>query len=265
MDPLEIVSQECLLKGYSAKTRKSYLYHIGRFLLSGLQPREYLLCLINKKASDETVRSAGFAIKFYLNAIKDGSSEVQVVLNDLPNVKREKKLPVILSKEEVARLISVTKNINHRLMIQVGYSSGLRVSEIINLKWEDVDFDRGLIHLKKAKGKKDRVVMLSQKVKEGLLSLSGNRQGLVFLTNRNSRYSDRTVQRIIENAAMKAGIQKDISPHTLRHSFATHLLEGGTDIRYIRDLLGHSNISTTLVYTKVSNKNILNIKSPLDD
>ncbi len=260
-----IVVQECKLKGYSPKTIKNYLHHVRGMTASKKQPREYLLLLIEKGASDETVRSAGFAIKFYLNAIKRNSSEIQTVLDNLPNIKREKKLPVILSKEEIESLISATKNINHRLIIQIGYSAGLRVSEIINLKWEDIDFDRNLIHLKKAKGKKDRVVMLSLKVKESLMNLTPNKEGYVFLTNRNGKYSDRTIQKIIENAAMKAGIRKSITPHSLRHSFATHLLENGTDIRYIKDLLGHSDIGTTLIYTKVSNKNIRNIKSPLDD
>ena len=101
--------------------------------------------------------------------------------------------------------------------------------------------------------------------KENLMNLTPNKKGYVFLTNRKGKYTQRTIQKIIENAAMKAGIRKSITPHTLRHSFATHLLENGIDIRYIRDLLGHSDISTTLIYTKVSNKNIRNIKSPLDD
>ena len=132
------------------------------------------------------------------------------------------------------------------------------------MKWEDIDFNRNLIHLKRAKGKKDRIVMLSQKVKEGLESLSQEKQGYVFQTNRNGKYTQRTIQKIIEHTAKKAGINKKITPHTLRHSFATHLLENGTDLRYIRDLLGHSDISTTLIYTKVSNKDISKIKSPLD-
>ncbi|MBS3137102.1 tyrosine-type recombinase/integrase [Candidatus Woesearchaeota archaeon] len=260
-----IVIKECKLKGYSQKTIDAYLHHLKKFISSGKSPREYLLELITKDNSDETVRLAGFAIKFYLNTIKKDSSEIQDILNNLPNVKREKKLPVILSKEEIERLISATKNINHKLIIQVGYSAGLRVSEIINLRWPDIDFDRNLIHLKRAKGKKDRIVMLSQKIKESLLNLTFNKQGYVFLTNRNDKYTQRTIQKIIENTTRKAGIMKKITPHTLRHSFATHLLENGTDIRYIRDLLGHSNISTTLIYTKVSNKNICNIKSPMDN
>ncbi|MEM4260763.1 MAG: tyrosine-type recombinase/integrase [Candidatus Woesearchaeota archaeon] len=166
-----IVVQECRLKGYSQKTIDNYLHHIKKFVSSGKSPRDFLLGLIAKDNSDETVRSAGFAIKFYLNTIKKDSSEIQDILNNLPNFKREKKLPVILSKEEIEMLISATKNINHRLIIQIGYSAGLRVSEIINLKWQDIDFDRNLIHLKRAKGKKDRIVMLSQKVKEGLSNL----------------------------------------------------------------------------------------------
>ena len=260
-----IVVQECRLKGYSQKTIDNYLHHIKRFALSGKSPREFLLALIEKGDSEGTVRSAGFAIKFYLNTIKKDSLEIQKVLDNLPNIKREKKLPVILSKEEIESLISATKNMNHRLIIQVGYSAGLRISEIINLNWKDIDFDRNIIHLKRAKGKKDRIVMLSLKVKESLMDLTPNKEGYVFLTNRDGKYTQRTIQKIIQNAAIKIGLRKSISPHTLRHSFATHLLENGTDIRYIRDLLGHSDISTTLIYTKVSNKNIRNIKSPLDD
>ena len=259
-----LISQECKLKGYSQKTIKSYSHHIKKFLASNKTPREYLLTLIEKNKSDETVRSAGFAVKFYLKTIKGGSSDVENLLNDLPNVKREKKLPVILSKGEIEQLILATKNINHRLIIQIGYSAGFRISEIINLKWGDIDFNRNLIHIKRAKGKKDRIVMLSQKVKEALQTLSQNKLGYVFITNRGGKYTQRTIQKIIENAAQNAGIKKKITPHTLRHSFATHLLEQGTDIRYIRDLLGHSDISTTLIYTKVSNKDLSKIKSPLD-
>jgi site-specific recombinase XerD len=268
LSPLQIktlVIKECQLKGYSPQTIKNYLNHLHRFSASGRSPRDYLLQLIEKGSSDETVRSSCFALRFYLNALKKDHSEIQEILDDLPVVKREKKLPVILSREEVDRLALATKNLNHRLIIQVGYSAGLRVSEIISLHWEDIDFDRNLIHLKRAKGKKDRIVMLSPKVKASLLELTSIRHGPVFLTNRNGKYSQRTIQKIIENAASKAGIRKKITPHTLRHSFATHLLEHGTDLRYIRDLLGHSDISTTLIYTKVSNKDLKNIKSPFDD
>lgn len=258
-----LVTQECKLKGYSKKTINNYLHHTNKFIASKKKPRDYLLSLIEKGKSDETIRSAGFAIKFYLNIAKKESTDIQEILDNLPNVKREKKLPIILSKEEIEKLITATININHQLIIQIGYAAGLRISEIINLKWQDIDFNRNTIHLKRTKGKKDRIVMLSQKVKEELQKLNQKSQ-YVFVTNRCGKYTQRTIQKIIENAAKKTGIKKKVTPHTLRHSFATHLLENGTDIRYIRDLLGHANISTTLIYTKVSNKEISKIKSPLD-
>lgn len=162
------------------------------------------------------------------------------------------------------KMITSLNNLNHRLIIQVGYSAGLRCSEIINLKWQDIDFERNTIHIKNAKGKKDRIVMLSHKVKETLQMLGNEKQGYVFKTNRESKYTARTIQKIVENAAQKAQINKEVTPHSLRHAFATHLLENGTDIRYIKELLGYANISTTLIYTKVSNQNLMKIQSPLD-
>jgi integrase/recombinase XerD len=261
----KLVSDECKLKGYSKKTIESYTYHLEKYFESKKSPRDYLLSLINKHKSDETVRSAGFAIKFYLKANSDDSQYIDSIIGKIPNIKREKKLPTILSKKEIEKMILATNNLTHRLIIQVGYSAGLRSSEIINLKWEDIDFIRNSIHIKKGKGKKDRIVMLSEKVKEDLQNFSHEKKGYVFITTRGGKYTQRTIQKIIENTAKKVGIKKRISPHTLRHSFATHLLEGGTDIRYIKDLLGHSDISTTLIYTRVSNRNLSNIRSPLDD
>ena len=261
----KLLSDECKLKGYSTRTIESYTHHVEKFIKSKMSPREYLISLIDNEKSDETVRSVGFAIKFYLKIIRQDSKNIDDFLKDIPNLKREKKLPVIVSKKEIENMILSTNNLTHRLIIQIGYSAGLRSSEIINLRWADIDFIRNSIHIKRGKGKKDRIVMLSQKVKENLQNFSNEKQGYVFVTNRNGKYSQRTIQKIVENTAKKAGIKKKISPHTLRHSFATHLLERGTDIRYIRDLLGHSDISTTLIYTKVSNRDLSSIKSPLDD
>jgi len=256
--------EELKLRGYSNQTLKNYKHHIEKFLKSDKTPREFLLKLINQGKSNETIRSAGFSIKFYLNLSNKKDEEVSKIINNLPNSKREKKLPEILSKKEIEKMIKITTNLIHRAIIQIGYASGLRVSEVVNLKWKDIDFDRGLIHIKQSKGKKDRIVMLAEKVKETLETLE-NSGGWLFKTNRNKKYTKRTIQKILENAGKKANIQKKVTPHTLRHSFATHLLEKGTDIRYIKDLLGHSNISTTLIYTKVSNRDISKIKSPIDD
>ena len=252
------IIDEAKLRGYSPRTISTYLFHIDKYLRSGRQPRDYLLHLIEKKKADETVRNVGFAIRFYLRVIG-----LQAEF-DFPNVKREKRLPVILSRKEIDRLIMAATNVKHRLMIQMAYSTGMRASELINLAWEDIDFQRNAVHIKRAKGKKDRLVMLSPKVKKALKALCEARKGCVFIPKTGRKYTLRSIQQIIGNAARKAGITKRISPHTLRHSFATHLLERGTDIRHIRDLLGHKDISTTLIYTRISNKDLLRIKSPLD-
>ena len=136
------------------------------------------------------------------------------------------------------------------------YYAGLRLDEVRNLKWQDIDFDRGIIHVKTAKGEKERVVFLHSKLKEMLEIYGANKQGLVFISQRGRKYNKRTIQQIVKNAARKAGIKKKVTPHTLRHSFATHLLEAGVDIRYIQQLLGHKSLRTTQIYTHVANKDI---------
>lgn len=258
------LQNEAKLKGYSPKTIKSYLLYTNKYLQSGKEPKEYLLNLINQGKSAETVKAATFAIKFYLNVVGKDNPNFYDLFKKIPNLKREKKLPIILAKKEIEQMIRSTRNINHRAIIQTIYGAGLRQSEAINLKWEDIDFERDVIHLKLAKGKKDRITLLSSRVKDTLQSISNQQQGLVFKTNRGEKYTPRSVQVIVKNAARKAGIKKNVTPHTLRHSFATHLLENGTDLRYIKELLGHADISTTQVYTKVSNKDIARIRSPLD-
>lgn len=251
---------ELKLRGYSRKTTSSYLFHIDKFMKSGLEPKQFLLDLVNEGKSKSTIRVACFAVKFYLKNVEN----MDIKAINLPNVKENKSLPVILSKKEIENMILAIKNLTHRLMIQIMYSAGLRAGEIINLKWNDIDFNRNIIHLKLAKGGKDRIVMLSPKVKKVLLMFTKEKEGPIFKSNRNKKYSLTTIEKVVSNAAKKAGIEKRVTPHSLRHSFATHLLEKGTDIRYIKDLLGHARIETTMIYTKVSNRNISKIKSPLD-
>ena len=136
------------------------------------------------------------------------------------------------------------------------YYAGLRLDEVRNLKWQNIDFDRDVIHVKTAKGEKERFVFLHSKLKEMLEIYGVNKQGLVFISQRGRKYNKRTIQQIVKNAARKAGIEKKVTPHTFRHSFATHLLEGGADIRYIQQLLGHKNLRTTQIYTHIANKDI---------
>ena len=258
--------KELKIRGYSRKTVKSYLFHVDKFILSGLEPKEFLLSMVERQKSKSMIRVAGFAVKFYLRHVKNKNNQsINEEINKILNAKMDKKLPEILSKKEIEEMVFVTKNVKHRLIMQILYAAGLRASELIHLQWRDIDFSRNTIHLKLAKGAKDRIVMLSPKIKKSLLALTNNREGIVFVSGRGGHYSLASIEKIVKNAARKARIKKKVTPHSLRHSFATHLLERGTDIRHIRDLLGHARIETTMIYTRVSNRDLIKIKSPLDD
>ena len=139
------------------------------------------------------------------------------------------------------------------------YYAGLRLDESRNLSWRDIDFDREIIHLKTTKGDKERRVFLHKRLIETLESIGIKESGWIFLSQRGSKYNKRTIQQIVKNASRKVGIKKNITPHTLRHSFATHLLESGADIRYIQQLLGHKDLKTTQIYTHIANKDIKNL------
>ncbi len=254
------------LREFSEQTKKSYCYHVKDFLLfldkSRLNLNEegiksYLLSL---NLSNNSVRLKIMAIKFFfLEVLKSPINNF-----DIPNPKKHRILPKILSKEDIKEIINLNTNLKHRLIIKILYSSGLRLQELIDLKRNCIDFDRNLIFVKSGKGNKDRFTLLSQELKSDLLKYYSNynfETDYVF-EGRNKKYSKKSVQKILEYSGKKIG--KRITPHMLRHSFATHLLESGVDIRYIQKLLGHSDIKTTEIYTHVSNKNLQNIKSPLD-
>lgn len=176
-------------------------------------------------------------------------------------------LPNVLSKSEVKRLLQFTVNLKHKTMLTTIYALGLRSGELLNLKVANIDSDRMLVTIKAAKGKKDRIVMLSPKLLKLLRSYFKKYRPIDYLFEGQSgaAYSSASINKVFKNAKEKAGIKKYATLHTLRHSFATHLLENGTDIRVIQKLLGHNNIATTLLYTKVSNNLIGQVRSPLDD
>jgi site-specific recombinase XerD len=240
--------EEIKLRKYSYETGKAYIYVVKEFLKSGLDPREFLLGYSGKSRS--TARGAYFALKFFhenvLGRRFDGS---------VPLAKNSLKLPVVLGRDDVARMIDSTANPKHRNVLMLLYYAGMRLSEAIGVRWEDIDFERGLIHIKNAKGGKERIVFLHPKLKMSLKA-HDEVEGLVFLSQRGRKYSKRTVEKIVEGAATKAGIGKNVTPHTLRHCFATHLLEAGADIRYIQHLLGHKDLKTTQIYTHVANRDI---------
>jgi len=186
---------------------------------------------------------------------------------DLTRPKKEKKLPVVLAKEEVRSIIGATHNLKHKTLLSLIYSGGLRVGEAINLKVDAIDSDRMLIHIKGAKGKKDRYTLLSHSFLDTLRAYYKQYQPKTYLFEGQTgeKYSTSSAQWILKKAVAACGIEKKVTLHTLRHSFATHLLEGGTDIRYIQALLGHQSPKTTMIYTHVTENSIKNINNPFDD
>jgi integrase/recombinase XerD len=244
-----VLDQELRLRGYSNQTRKTYGNFVGNYLKSGLATRDYLL--ENTRKSGSTLRTAYFALRFYHNRVLKDSFP-----HELPLAKRQIKLPVVLNRGEVQKMISSTSNMKHRLTMMLLYYGGLRLNEARTLRWEDIDFERELIHLKGCKGGKDRVIFLHMRVKEALMEYGPHSVGPVLVSGRGGRYNPRTIEAIVSNAARNAGIGRDVTPHSLRHSFATHLLEAGADIRHIQKLLGHVDIRTTEVYTHIVAKDI---------
>ena len=202
------------------------------------------------------------ALKLYFKTIH----EKNIDIDKIHRPKREKVLPNVLSKEEVFKIIDLTKNLKHKTLLALIYSAGLRISEALAMKPNDIDSARMLIHIKNAKGKKDRYTLLSEKI---LLLLREyytiyKPKEYLFEGQFGGQYSSRSAQTILKEAVKRAGINKPVSLHTLRHSFATHLLESGTDLRYIQDLLGHSSPKTTMIYTHVSSTSLKKIKNPFD-
>jgi len=244
---------EMKLKGFSKKTIKTYVYYYEKYKKSCLSRDKFILRMIEKDYSTNTIRLASAAIQFF-QGYKSG---IKVYLP-----KKEKKLPIVLTKKEITKMINSLNNLKHRLVIALLYSSGLRLSEIINLKVEDINFIDNTIHIKNSKNKKDRITILAKKTKAMLKKYNMGKR-YVF-ENKDKKYSPKSVYEIVKKAGKSAGIKKEVTPHTLRHSFATHLLENGVDIRYIQKLLGHSKLSTTQIYAHVANNDIKNIKSPLD-
>jgi len=261
---LNKLKRELEIRNYSRSSVENYLFFIKEYLnfsknkgINENSVKDYLQIQI-KRIKPSSVSSQISAIKFFFeNVLK------QKIY--LKHPKRNKTIPKILTFKEIKKMIDATNNIKHKLILKIIYGCGLRVSEIINLKKDDIDFNEKLIYIKLAKGKKDRFVRVPESILEELKSycnLLG--EEILFPSNRGGRLTTATIQTIVENSAKKAKIKKEVYPHLLRHSFATHLLEQGTDLRIIQKLLGHSDIKTTQIYTQISQASIKNIKSPLD-
>ncbi|MEK6848898.1 MAG: tyrosine-type recombinase/integrase, partial [Nanoarchaeota archaeon] len=178
--------------------------------------------------------------------------------------KKEKLLPTVLTKDETKKLLSSAYTKKSRLLMSLLYATGMRVSEVVNLKKSNLHFTEAIGYIKKAKGKKDRVFNIPKNLLQELKEICEVSQNEFVFSGKNGKLTERNIQKIVQKAAFHAGIKKSVHPHTLRHSFATHLLENGTDIRFIQELLGHENLQTTQIYTHVSTEELKKIKSPFD-
>lgn len=267
--------EQLKLKAYSSSTIKTYRNEFLQLLqllkekpVHDLSPddlrRYFIYCFEQLKLTENTLHSRINAIKFYFEQVL----KRERFFWEIPRPKKPSQLPKLLNEEEIEKLFNALSNKKHKAMLFTAYSAGLRVSEIVSLKVKDIDSGRMQIFIGRAKGKKDRYVNLSPVLLDVLRSYVKSYRPKLFLFESEATglaYPARTAQQIFSNAKHKAGIKKDVGIHSLRHSFATHLLDKGTDIRYIKELLGHFNIKTTERYLHVSKKQLVNIVSPLDD
>lgn len=272
MDVEERIKKEGFRRGYSYRTIQSYQESVRKFLESIKKPlkeiskkdiREYLEEMNEKGKAGSTLNNRLNALKFFFSGILGKRINVNLKYSRVP-----KTLPVVLSKKEVKELLEAIKNPYHQFMIELMYSAGFRLSELVNLHIGDLEIERGFGWIRHGKGNKDRMFIISELLKEKLLKIKKNRdiREFLFLTNKKQKYSTNTIYRIIKKASKESGISKykNIHPHTLRHSFATHLIENGYSIGDVQHLLGHSSPETTTVYIHTASNKILGIKSPLD-
>ncbi|MBI4253273.1 tyrosine-type recombinase/integrase [Candidatus Uhrbacteria bacterium] len=257
------------LRNYSRRTRDAYQNCLRAYLrhkdasaqvCSPENVGAFLMALYDRGAASQTVTLHFHAIRFYYRDVLG-----QTVHIPWKTPKRPQRLPVILSRDEVEHLLSVVKNKKHYLVLALSYGAGLRVSEAISLHVGDIDLDELVVTIRQSKGRKDRRTVLPEKLKNDLRSLIAGRESheYLFESNRGGKLHERSAQKLFDDSLKSSGIKKDASFHSLRHSFATHLLENGVDVRYVQELLGHANIRTTQIYTHLTNPALKNIKSPL--
>ena len=278
---------ELKLRAFSNQTIKAYIYHNQKFLdfvNSSKTNAEYQKSLVSKglKRTPQDITNADLraylafllgdkglspaSVNLSISAIKFNYKEVleKDIFKGIKNPKPEKKMPVVLTKDEIKQMLEVTKNKKHNLLIELLYSTGLRVSEAVNMRAKDINLDEKIAFVKYGKGKKERFVRLSNRFIIHFKSYIKKKKGQYLFSYKGKSLSTRQAQRIVKNAALNAQIKKKVFCHALRSSFATHLLDSGVDIRVIQEILGHADLSTTQRYTKVSKQRLMEVKSPLD-
>lgn len=270
---IEKMVDTILALNYSDSTLKNYSHAFIQFLkhfeyqdpvaISNAQIISFLGSIMSRGLTASSGHTMVNSVQFYYHNVLQMDSYTF----KLPRPKKEKKLPTVLTMEECLKLFQVVDNPKHKLLLLIGYGAGLRVSEIVSLKWSDILFEEHKIHLKNAKGKKDRMVMLPYSIVESLKIYKDLYNGKQYVFEgqfAGEPYSTGSVQSVMRQAIQKSGLDKKATVHSLRHSFATHLLENGTDIRYIQKFLGHASIKTTTIYTHLTKSAVDKIKSPLD-
>lgn len=271
---LKELRTELKLRGFSQYTQKMYSLYFRQFLeycveeeisIETTSQEDIKLFLAYKLENGLNSRTIGLiraSLLFYYNEMKSNKFEIKTP-------KFQRKTPVVLTKEEIQELFSKIINVKHKIMLQLYYAAGLRLSEVINLRMKDLGFNDKTIWVRDGKGGKDRMSILPQFLVDELQEYCSithkDKNDFIFVNNKGNPFSPRMIQKILERAKEKVSFNKDIHIHTLRHSFATHLLEDGVDIRMIQELLGHSDLSTTQIYTKIANEQLKKIKSPLED
>lgn len=268
---LKKIEIELKISKNSVYTLKNYLRFNSQFLeYVKKNPEEVVEDDVKIFIAENLSDRASMSIIMFLASLKYAYTSVlkKDPTAGIKRPKREKRLPTVLTKEEIFSLLESLNNKKSRMMISLVYATGMRVSEITGLKIDDLDFDEGIGHVRQGKGKKDRIFNIPKFLIAKLRKYAENQKTMgetyLFSGRTGKKMSERNVQKIVKKAAKKAGIKKEVHTHTLRHSFATHLLENEIDIRKIQELLGHSDLSTTQIYTHVSPEELKKIKSPLD-
>jgi len=266
IEALNKLNTELKIRGFSQLTVRNYSFFVNKFILKANKPveqltqddaRNYLAEMFEDK-SKNTIMLAAAALKFfYAEILKKDFGEIKMP-------KKDKRLPEVLTRDEVSKLINSAETRKSRLILSLLYSSGLRVSELVNLKPQDINFAENIGWVRGGKGSKDRMFTLSSNLAGEIKEYLKRKENSKYLFSEEDPLTTRNIQKIVKQLRTKADIQKKITPHTLRHSFATHLLENGTDIRMIQALLGHSSLNTTQIYTHISSDQIKKIQNPLD-
>jgi len=265
MEEVDRLKTELKIRGFSPLTLRNYSFFVEKFLariskkpknLTQDDAKLYLSEMFDTKSKNTIMLAAASLKFFYKEILKKDFTEVKMP-------KKESKLPEVLNKEEVKSLINSADNLKSRLIISLLYSAGLRVSELVNLKVADIDFSEKTGWVRRGKGSKDRLFAISETLSGDLKAYLEKREH-EYIFSKTKPLTTRNIQKIIKLTSQRAGISKKVTPHTLRHSFATHLLEQGNDIRIIQAMLGHASLNTTQVYTHVSSEQIKKVNNPLD-